>query len=51
MPTYRFPVLVWQDYQGTFTAQPVGFGADAAAVDITEAAALRQVRNYLQWIY
>lgn len=51
MPTYRFPVLVWQDYQGTFTAQPVGFGADAAAVDITEAAALRQVRNYLQWLY
>ncbi len=51
MPTYRFPVLVWQDYEGAFTAQPVGFDSEAAAVDASAAGALRQVKNYLQWLY
>jgi ATP-dependent Clp protease ATP-binding subunit ClpC len=51
MPVHRFPVLVWQDYEGCFTAQPLGLENEAAAVDISSAGALRQVKAYLQWVY
>ncbi len=49
MPTYRFPVLVWEDHAGNFTAAfvedeeaPAGFGP-------TPDAALYQLKEYLDW--
>src|SRR3954449_11089588 len=46
--TYRFPVLVWKDHDGWFTAsllewdEPAGIGRSASA-------ALEQVQDYLDW--
>src|SRR5262245_2444005 len=48
--SHRFPVLVWQDGQGQFTArpadrdEPVGVGPSARL-------ALEQVQDYLTWLY
>jgi ATP-dependent Clp protease ATP-binding subunit ClpC len=48
--TYRFPVLVWKDHAGWYTAsllewdEPAGFGHSA---DV----ALAQVQEYLDWRY
>jgi ATP-dependent Clp protease ATP-binding subunit ClpC len=51
MPTiHRFPALVWQDQQGTWTArladrdEPAGLGATAAR-------AVEQLADYLDWLY
>jgi ATP-dependent Clp protease ATP-binding subunit ClpC len=51
MPVHRFPVLVWQDFDGGYTAQPVGLDSETAAFDASSSGALRQVRTYLQWLY
>jgi ATP-dependent Clp protease ATP-binding subunit ClpC len=48
--TYRFPVLVWKDHEGWYTAslvewdEPAGIGRSAGA-------ALEQLRDYLAWSY
>ncbi len=44
----RFPVAVWQDAAGTFTARILD-GANCAAYDLTAAAALAQLEKYLAW--
>lgn len=53
MATYRIPVLVWQDFNGTFTAQAVT-GEDyfpPAAFNAKRDAAIAEVKEYLQWLY
>ncbi len=49
MPTYRYPVLIWEDFIGHFTARlvedleaPAGFGA-------TKSDVLFQLKDYLNW--
>jgi ATP-dependent Clp protease ATP-binding subunit ClpC len=50
MATYRFPVLIWQDFQGYYTAHlveasgPAGFGRKAAD-------ARDQVEDFLSWSF
>ena len=46
--TKRFPVAVWQDFAGTFTASVLD-GATLAAYDRTAAGALAQLQRYLDW--
>lgn len=58
MPHYRVPVLLWQDFEGAFTAAPVESGLaegdmpggqSLAAVDATAGGALEQIKDFLQW--
>ncbi len=51
MPAYHFPVLVWEDHSGYFTAHlveeidaPAGFGETAAE-------AVYQLKEYLDWSF
>jgi len=51
MPTYHFPVLVWEDHSGYFTARlveeidaPAGFGETASE-------ALYQLKEFLDWSF
>jgi len=51
MPTYRFPVLVWEDHSGYFTARlveevdaPAGFGETASE-------AVYQLKEVLDWSF
>jgi ATP-dependent Clp protease ATP-binding subunit ClpC len=51
MPTYRFPLLTWEDHSGYFTARlvedqeaPAGFGATADE-------AIYQLKEMLDWSY
>ena len=46
--TLPFPVVVWQDAQGTFTASVLD-GARATAIDKNIAAAILQLKRYLTW--
>jgi hypothetical protein len=48
--TYRFPVLVWQDHEGWFTAR-VAEGDAPAGIGGTVALAVTQVQDYLEWWY
>ena len=47
--TRKYPVAVWQDAGGTFTATVLD-GAAAAATDLTAADALIQLKKYLAWV-
>jgi ATP-dependent Clp protease ATP-binding subunit ClpC len=67
MPTYRFPVLIWEDFEGYFTAKLIEYehnfyliyggkyvaGTDRAPTGIGRTAddALYQVKEYLAWSY
>ncbi len=51
MATYRFPVLIWEDFDGYFTAALVPFNNIPAAVAKSADEALRQLREFLQWGY
>ena len=48
--TYRFPVLVWQDHQGSYTANLVEWDA-RAGVGRSAKAALEQLEDLLEWQY
>jgi ATP-dependent Clp protease ATP-binding subunit ClpC len=52
MPTYRVPILVWQDHEGFFTAVPVepDLAEGAAAVAQTARRAMNQLKSYLDWL-
>lgn len=50
MATYRFPVLVWQDHAGWFTAALVEW-EDHVGIGRTPTAALEQLHDYLAWLY
>ncbi len=49
MATYRFPVLVWEDFAGAHTASLVD--RDVTAVGATRAEALLQIKELLAWRY
>ena len=54
MPIYRVPLLVWQDWEGFWTAAPLELGlagdeSAAVAVDATAERAARQVQTYIEW--
>jgi ATP-dependent Clp protease ATP-binding subunit ClpC len=51
MPTYRFPVLVWEDFEGCFTAALVEDASAPAAVAREADDALFQLKEYLEWAY
>ena len=51
MPTYRYPVLIWQDHAGSFTAALVGEDDQATANGPSADDAKQQVREYLAWSY
>jgi ATP-dependent Clp protease ATP-binding subunit ClpC len=46
--TKKYPVIAWQDPQGTYTASVLD-GAQAAAHDVSIADALLQLKRYLMW--
>ena len=49
MPTYRYPVLLWEDESGHFTAALVEQIDAPAAHAATAAEALSQLKDYLDW--
>src|SRR5262245_56695550 len=49
MATYRYPILVWPDAAGTATAVLVGDMEGASARATTVEAALRQLKELLEW--
>src|SRR5687767_15939192 len=51
MASYRFPILVWQDFQGSCTACLVESESDTAAVGATAAEAVERLAEYLRWLY
>jgi ATP-dependent Clp protease ATP-binding subunit ClpC len=51
MATYRFPVLVWEDFAGRLTARPLEAGAEVAGTGRTADEALAQVKEYYSWLY
>jgi ATP-dependent Clp protease ATP-binding subunit ClpC len=50
MAAYRFPILVWHDASGHYTAAIVGDGGVAGYGD-SAGEAVEQVRDYLEWSY
>ena len=48
MPTTRYPVLIWRDFAGQFTASLVEHSV--AAVGRSRSLALESLRDYLTWI-
>ncbi len=49
MSSLRFPVLLWEDADGHFTAQTAD-GTAAAACDPTAEGCLNQLKKYLSWL-
>ncbi len=57
MPAYRYPVLVWEDHSGNFTAVPVedlddyaDLEEEIAGFGRTEKEALRELTRFLSWL-
>jgi ATP-dependent Clp protease ATP-binding subunit ClpC len=50
MLTYRFPVLIWEDHEGYFTATTVEWD-EPAGIGRSASAALEQLRDYLRRAY
>jgi ATP-dependent Clp protease ATP-binding subunit ClpC len=48
--SYRVPVLVWKDHEGFHTASLIEWD-EPPAVALKAADALRQLADYLQWLY
>jgi len=51
MAAYRFATLVWQDAGGFFTALPIEEDDSAAGFGPRASVALKQVKEYLTWLY
>jgi hypothetical protein len=53
MALHRFPIVVWQDAQGYFTALVVSdaFTDPPAATALAEDRARLQLKDYLDWLY
>ncbi|MBL8149403.1 MAG: ATP-dependent Clp protease ATP-binding subunit [Blastocatellia bacterium] len=47
----RFPVLVWEDFQGNFTASLLDTENSIAAYAATADEALLQLKDYISWLY
>ena len=53
MANFRIPVLIWENFNGTFTAQAVT-GEDyfpPAAFAERRSEAVSEVKEYLQWLF
>src|SRR4051794_38058587 len=50
MATYRFPVLIWQDFEGFHTASLVEW-EERAALGPSAGAARQQLEEFLSWSY
>lgn len=48
MKILKFPVAIWEDYDGCFTAKTLD-GEPVAAADVTPAGAIAQLKKYLRW--
>ncbi len=48
--THRFPVLVWRDHEGWYTARLLEWD-EPAGIGRTASQATEQLRDYLQWLY
>jgi ATP-dependent Clp protease ATP-binding subunit ClpC len=51
MAAYRFATLVWQDAGGFYTATPIEEDEAAAGFGPRASVALKQVKEYLTWLY
>ncbi len=51
MPTYRFPYLSWEDFEGSHTASLVEYDPPVAAVGRTLSDAAAQLKAYIVWMY
>ncbi|MCI0488662.1 MAG: AAA family ATPase [Blastocatellia bacterium] len=51
MAVYRFPVLIWEDFEGYFTARPVEYHSVSTATGPTPDEVMFQVKEYLKWSY
>jgi ATP-dependent Clp protease ATP-binding subunit ClpC len=52
MPTYRFPILLWQDFEGFFTANPVeGFFSRYVGMARNAGDAVFQLKELLVYLY
>ncbi|HXG67070.1 MAG TPA: AAA family ATPase [Blastocatellia bacterium] len=51
MPTYRYPVLIWEDFEGYFTASLVEEGYGVTGIGRTADEAVFQVEEYLAWAH
>ena len=51
MPSYRFPILIWEHFGGGYTACLVEDDNDVAAVAPTRSAAVAQIKDLLRWRY
>jgi len=52
MPTYRFPILIWQDFEGFFTANPVeGYFSRYAGMARNAGDAVFQLKELLVYLY
>ena len=53
MTLHRFPIVVWQDAQGYFTALAVSDAIEEppAATALAADRARRQMKDYLTWLY
>ncbi len=51
MPVYHFATLLVRDSAGFHTALPIEADAGAAGFAATPALAVRQLRDYLEWLY
>src|SRR5690349_14528560 len=52
VPTYRFPILIWQDHEGFFTANPVeGHFSRYAGIGRAASEAVFQLKEALTYLY
>lgn len=54
MASYKIPILIWQDFSGSFTAHAVtgeGEYFPPAAFNLKKPVAVSEVKEYLQWLY
>jgi ATP-dependent Clp protease ATP-binding subunit ClpC len=49
MPTYRYPILIWEDFTGHFTARLVEDLEASAGFAASRADAVFQLKEYLNW--
>lgn len=51
MPAYKFPTLIWEDYEGWFTASLLDDDQFVSATAQTAAEAMLQLKEFLAWAY
>src|ERR1051325_4348282 len=49
MPAYRFPILIWEDFEGYFTASLVEDAFSQVGIGQTASEAVLQLKEFLAW--